>query len=70
MKRPEPDGELKIVQIGSKLDQITQINKSSKKEHSLFVWIAADMLGINPKFMSHRLAIFFGAQQVARREET
>ena len=28
MKRPEPNGKLKVVQIGSKLDQTNQINKN------------------------------------------
>ena len=55
MKRSEPDGELKIVQIGSKADQTTRINKSLstslkekiltllKKNADLFAWTAFDM---------------------------
>ena len=77
MKRPEPNGELEVVQIRTKPDQTTRINKnlpvSLKKELvaflrknvNLFAWIAVDMLGNDSEFMSHRFATFLSVRPVA-----
>ena len=66
-KWPEPDGELEEVQIDLKVFHMTQINKSPsiplkeklvaflKENVELFAGTVADMLGIDPEFMSHRV---------------
>ena len=76
-RRPELDGELEEIQIGKESGQTTRINKNlptSLKQDlaiflrfnaDLFAWTAADMLGINPEFMSHRLFVFPGSKPVA-----
>ena len=33
----------------------------------LFAWTAADIPGINPEFMSHRLSVFLGSKPVAQK---
>ena len=69
-KRPEPDGELEVVQIELEDDQTNWVNKNLpfplneklvaflRRNMDLFAWTTADMLGINLEFMNHRLAIF------------
>ena len=34
----------------------------------LFAWSTLDMLGINPKFHNHRLAIYLEARPIAQRK--
>ena len=63
----ELDGELKEIQIGSEVFHTTRTNKSLsfslkeklvaflRKNMELFAWIVADMPGIDPNFMSHRV---------------
>ena len=58
-------------------DQITWINKKLpmtlkeelmaflRKNVDLFAWTAADMLGIDPEFMSHHLPTFLDVQPIA-----
>ena len=77
--RLEPDGKLEKIQIGKESEQTTQINKNLpttmkqdlvtflKSNADLFVWTAAHMPGISPKFMSHRLPIFPNSKPVAQK---
>ena len=79
MKRPEPGGELEEVQIGTEIFQMARISKSLpnplkgklviflRKNMDLFAWTAADMLGIDPEFLSHRLSIFPSVHLVAQK---
>ena len=79
MKSLELNGELEIMQIGSKPNQSSWINKNLpmsleeelvtflRKNVDLFVWIAADMPENDPKFMCHHLATFPSVRPVAQK---
>ena len=72
-KRPKTDGDLEVIQISSKVEQTTQINKSLptplkqelitplKKNTNLFAWTAVHMPGIDSNLMNHRLVVFLEA---------
>ena len=78
-KRPEPGGELVEVQISREIFQMARINKNLsnslkgklvaflRENMELFAWTAADMPGIDPKFMNHRLSIFPNVRPVAQK---
>ncbi|XP_017431862.1 uncharacterized protein LOC108339233 [Vigna angularis] len=75
--RMEPMGETRPFSLGRKEEQVTTIGSELeedkartigaelKKNKDLFAWTAADMPGIHPKIMSHRLALFKEARPVA-----
>ncbi|XP_072065654.1 uncharacterized protein [Arachis hypogaea] len=77
--RPEPEGEVEKVQIGDTSDKTTNIGmilKGNAKELlvqflrdniDLFAWKAADMPGINPKLMCHKLTVYPGSRPVQQR---
>nr|XP_025703120.1 uncharacterized protein LOC112803883 [Arachis hypogaea] len=67
--RPEPEGDMEKVQIGPTKEEYTFINRNLpydlkedlsrllKQNKDLFAFTPADMPGINPDFMSHRLVM-------------
>nr|XP_025664335.1 uncharacterized protein LOC112762688 [Arachis hypogaea] len=67
--RPEPEGDMKKLQIGPTKDEYTFINRNLpydlkeelsqllKQNRDLFAFTPADMPGIKPDLMSHRLAV-------------
>ena len=75
--RLQPEGETKEISIGSQPGQFTKIGGalSAKEEEligavilenkDLFAWSSADMPGVHPDVMSHKLAIFREARPVA-----
>ena len=68
-KRPEPKGKLEEVQVGNSKEKTTRISKNLpisikleliatlRKNSNLFARTAADMPGIDPRFICHRLLI-------------
>ncbi|XP_072058281.1 uncharacterized protein [Arachis hypogaea] len=77
--RPEPEGDLEKFRIGDTEEKFTFINKNLPHElkeplvemiranRDLFAWTSADMPGIDPKIMSHHLAVKSEARPVAQR---
>ncbi|XP_072064170.1 uncharacterized protein [Arachis hypogaea] len=77
--RPEPEGDMEKLQIGRTKDEYTFINRNLpydlkenlsqflKQNRDLFAFTPADMPGIDPNLMSHRLAIDPKAKPVAQR---
>ncbi|RYQ82848.1 hypothetical protein Ahy_B10g101409 [Arachis hypogaea] len=77
--RPEPEGDMEKLQIGQTKDEYTFINRNLpydlkedlsqflKQNRDLFAFTQADMPGIDPDFMSHRLAVKPKAKPVAQR---
>ncbi|XP_072064460.1 uncharacterized protein [Arachis hypogaea] len=77
--RPEPEGDMEKLQIGPTKDEYTFINRNLpydlkeevsqllKQNRDLFTFTPADMPGINPDLMSHRLAVDPKAKPVAQR---
>ncbi|XP_052113192.1 uncharacterized protein LOC127744804 [Arachis duranensis] len=77
--RPEPEGDLEKLVIGDTEEKFTFINKNLPRElkeslvemiranRDLFAWTPADMPGIDPKIMSHHLAVRSKARPVAQR---
>ena len=66
------------MQIGPEIfqtDRISSLPKSFegkliaflRENVELFSWTVADMLGIDPKFMSHRLSIFPNVRPMAQK---
>nr|XP_025617126.1 uncharacterized protein LOC112709458 [Arachis hypogaea] len=80
--RPEPEGDLEKFMIGDTEEKFTFINKNLPHElkeplvemiranRDLFAWTPADMPGIDPKIMSHHLAVKSEARPVAQRRRT
>ena len=74
--RPQPEGEIEKVQIGDTSDKTTNIGtilRGDSKELliqflrdnvDLFAWKAADMPGIDPKLICHKLAVYPGSRPV------
>jgi len=68
--RIQPEGETKEIPIGKHPEQVTKIGGALKPEEEellgavilenkdLFAWSTADMSGVHPDVMSHKLAIF------------
>nr|XP_025681124.1 uncharacterized protein LOC112782770 [Arachis hypogaea] len=77
--RPEPEGDLEKFRIGDEEDKFTFVNKNLPHElkepliemiranRDLFAWTPADMPGIDPKIISHHLAVKAEARPVAQR---
>nr|XP_025678020.1 uncharacterized protein LOC112777850 [Arachis hypogaea] len=77
--RPEPEGDMEKLQIGPTKDEYTFINRNLpydlkeelsqllKQNRDLFAFTPADMPGINPDLMSHRLAVDPKAKPIAQR---
>ncbi|XP_072084385.1 uncharacterized protein [Arachis hypogaea] len=77
--KPEPEGDMEKLQIGPSKEEYTFINRNLpydlkeelsqllKQNRDLFAFTPADMLGINPDLMSHRLAVDPKAKPVAQR---
>ncbi|XP_072083633.1 uncharacterized protein [Arachis hypogaea] len=77
--RPEPEGDMEKLQIGQIKDEYTFINRNLpydlkedlsqflKQNRDLFAFTPADMPGIDPDFMSHRLAVNPKTKPVAQR---
>ncbi|XP_072064597.1 uncharacterized protein [Arachis hypogaea] len=77
--RPEPEGDLEKFMIGDAEERFTFVNKNLPHElkeplvemiranRDLFAWTPADMPGIDPKIMSHHLAVKAEARLVAQR---
>nr|XP_025703002.1 uncharacterized protein LOC112803745 [Arachis hypogaea] len=77
--RPEPEGDLEKFSIGDEGEKFTFVNKNLPHElkepliemiranRDLFAWTPADMPGIDPKIISHHLAVKPEARPVAQR---
>ncbi|XP_072064573.1 uncharacterized protein [Arachis hypogaea] len=77
--RPEPEGDLEKFRIGDEEKKFTFVNKNLPHElkepliemiranRDLFAWTPADMPGIDPKVISHHLAVKAEARPVAQR---
>ncbi|XP_052728231.1 uncharacterized protein LOC108329042 isoform X1 [Vigna angularis] len=78
--RIEPMGEIKPFSLGQKKEQVTTIRSGLdenqtimigtllKMNQDLFAWTAADMPGIHPRVMSHKLALFKESRPVAQKK--
>ncbi|XP_052113678.1 uncharacterized protein LOC127744889 [Arachis duranensis] len=74
--RPEPEGDLEKFRIGNEEEKFTFVNKNLPHElkepliemiranRDLFAWTPADMPGIDPKIISHHLAVKAEARPV------
>ncbi|XP_072081025.1 uncharacterized protein [Arachis hypogaea] len=79
--RPEPEGDMEKLQVGQTKDEYTFINRNLpydlkedlsqflKQNRNLFAFTPADMPGIDPDLMSHRLAVDPNAKPVAQRRQ-
>ncbi|RDX65006.1 hypothetical protein CR513_56368, partial [Mucuna pruriens] len=79
-ERPHPVEKLKEIQVGPKESQRTKIGTTMTEEQEtelirclqqnsdVFAWAPEDMLGIDPKFMNHRLSIANGARPVVQKK--
>ncbi|XP_072094127.1 uncharacterized protein [Arachis hypogaea] len=77
--RPEPEGDLEKFRIDDEEGRFTFVNKNLPHElketlvemiranSDLFAWTPADMPGIDPKIISHHLAVKAEARPVAQR---
>ncbi|XP_072077866.1 uncharacterized protein [Arachis hypogaea] len=77
--RPEPEGDLEKFRVGDSEDKFTFLNRNLphnlkeplmemiRANDNLFAWTPADMLGIDPKFLSHHLAVKADTKPVAQR---
>ncbi|XP_072076456.1 uncharacterized protein [Arachis hypogaea] len=77
--RPEPEGDLEKFRVGEEDDKFTFINRNLPHEMKeplmemiranadLFAWTPADMPGIDPRLVSHHLAVKAGTKPVAQR---
>ena len=78
--RIQPEGETKEISIGMQSDQVTKIGGALKPEEEellgalilenkdLFAWSTADMSGVHPDVMSHKLSIFKEARPIAQKK--
>ncbi|XP_014497027.1 uncharacterized protein LOC106758609 [Vigna radiata var. radiata] len=78
--RLEPQGETQPMILGKDPRQITNIAQGLEKEmekqlratlwrnRDLFAWTAADMPGIHPSIMSHRLSLFKEVRPIAQKK--
>ena len=76
----QPEGETKDISIRSQPGQVTKIGGALSREEEkllgamilenkdLFAWSSADMPGVHPDVMSHKLAIFREARPVAQKK--
>ncbi|XP_072084471.1 uncharacterized protein [Arachis hypogaea] len=77
--RPEPQGDLEKFRVGDSEEKFTFVNrnlphtlkeplmKTIRVNDDLFTWTPTDMLGVDPNFMSHQLAIKPNSRLVAQR---
>ncbi|XP_016164334.1 uncharacterized protein LOC107606834 [Arachis ipaensis] len=77
--RPEPEGDLEKFRVGDSEEKFTFVNRNLphdlkeplmemiRANVELFAWTPADMPGIYPQLMSHRLAVKPDARPVAQR---
>ncbi|XP_072059655.1 uncharacterized protein [Arachis hypogaea] len=77
--RPEPEGDLEKFRIGDTEEKFTFVNRNLPHElkeplvemiranGDLFAWTPADMPGIDPKVMSHHLAVKPDTRPMAQR---
>ncbi|XP_016164605.1 uncharacterized protein LOC107607139 [Arachis ipaensis] len=77
--RPQPKGETEDVQIGDTQDKTTNIGANLKGDlkdllikflranSDLFAWKAADIPGIDPGLMCHKLAVYPGSQPIQQK---
>ncbi|XP_072066867.1 uncharacterized protein [Arachis hypogaea] len=77
--RPEPEGDLEKFRVGDSEEKFTFVNRNLphdmkepliemiRANGDLFAWTPADMPGIDPRFMSHQLAVRPEAKPVAQR---
>ncbi|XP_016206752.1 uncharacterized protein LOC107647148 [Arachis ipaensis] len=77
--RPQLEGETEEVQIGDSRGKTTNVGanlreylkelliKFLRKNSDLFAWKAADMPGINPGLMCHKLAVYPGSRSVQQK---
>lgn len=78
--RLEPQGETQPVIVGKDPTQITNVAQGLEEEverqlratlwrnRDLFAWTVADMPGIHPSIMSHRLSLFKEARPIAQKK--
>jgi len=78
--RIQPGGDTKEIPIRTRPDQVTKIGGALRPNEEellgavilgnkdLFAWSSADMPGIHPDVMSHKLAIFREARPVAQKK--
>ncbi|XP_014523638.1 uncharacterized protein LOC106779933 [Vigna radiata var. radiata] len=78
--RLEPQGETQPMIVGTNPDQVTFIAQGLEEEmerqlraalwrnRDLFAWTAADMPGIHPSIMAHRLSLFREARPIAQKK--
>jgi len=78
--RIQPEGETKEISIGMQSDQVTKIGGALKPEEEellgalilenkdMFAWSTADMPGVHPDVMSHKLSIFKEARPIAQKK--
>ncbi|XP_072090636.1 uncharacterized protein [Arachis hypogaea] len=76
--RPEPQGDLEKFRVGDMEDKFTFVNqnlphelkepliKAIRANKDLFTWTPANMPGVEPAFMSHRLAVKPNTKLVAQ----
>nr|KYP46857.1 Retrovirus-related Pol polyprotein from transposon 412 family [Cajanus cajan] len=59
-----------VTSMGSQLSEIdlNQVRRVVKDNRDLFAWTAANMPGIDPKFLSHRLAVCRDARPIAQKK--
>ncbi|XP_072076552.1 uncharacterized protein [Arachis hypogaea] len=77
--KPEPEGNLERFRVDDTEEKFSFVNRNLphdlkeplmemiRANGDLFSWTAADMPGIDPQLMSHRLAVRAGAKAVAQR---
>ncbi|XP_061364982.1 uncharacterized protein LOC133308378 [Gastrolobium bilobum] len=77
--RPEPDGELEEVVIGEKT-QTAKIGKGLAEENKVrftnclrrntdvFAWKSSEILGVDPYFCCHKLAVYPGSKPIAQKK--
>jgi hypothetical protein len=80
-QRPQPEGDLIMVQIGSESSKLVKIGDALppelwsrfmdllEKNVDLFAWSPSDMSGINPDICCHKLALKPGTTLVAQKKQ-
>ncbi|XP_061367457.1 uncharacterized protein LOC133310537 [Gastrolobium bilobum] len=79
MPRPELDGELEeiiigeeeqVAKIGKGLteEEKVQLTKCLRKNKYVFAWKSSEILGVDPAFCCHKLAVYPGSKPVAQKK--
>jgi len=65
------NGEERYTSIGTAMAvaDVELIHRTLKKNADLFAWIAADVPGINPEIITHRLSVYKEARPVAQKKK-